>query len=66
MNSPEFDHELRSESFDVLSLNMRIQDYEKMQPETTTNYLLSSAIKKAAPPILSSATKIVETKPEVP
>jgi hypothetical protein len=39
MNSPEFDHEVRSESIDALSLNMRIQDYEKMQPETTTNYL---------------------------
>jgi hypothetical protein len=66
MNSPEFDHEVRSESIDALSLNMRIQDYEKMQPETTTNYLLSSAIKKAAPLILSSATNIVENKPEVP
>ena len=66
MNSPEFDHEVRSESIDALSLNMRIQDYEKMQPETTTNYLLSSAIKKAAPLILSSATNIVENKTEVP
>jgi hypothetical protein len=66
MNSPEFDHEVRSESIDALSLNMRIQDYEKMQPETTTNYLLSSAIKKAAPLILSSGTNIVENKPEVP
>jgi hypothetical protein len=66
MNSPEFDHEVRSESIDALSLNMRIQDYEKMQPDTTTNYLLSSAIKKAAPLILSSATNIVENKPEVP
>ncbi len=66
MNSPEFDHEVRSESIDAISLNMRIQDYEKMQPETTTNYLLSSAIKKAAPLILSSATNNVENKPEVP